>query len=120
MAVAGAFLMSVPPSWPKTGVLLVGWRAAERGEHAADLVRRRREGAVAIGEVGAGDGEPGQGEHAEGDVPVPGLVEADLVVVEADLVLADLEALLHAPSGSRELLARRHWAVGAVALIIGS
>ena len=40
-----------------------------------------------------GDGEPGQGEHGQGDVAVPRLVEADLIVVQACLVLAGLEAL---------------------------
>jgi hypothetical protein len=54
---------------------------------------------VVVGEAGAGDGEPGEGEHGEGDVPVPGRVEPDLVVVEAGLVLAGLEALFHAPAG---------------------
>jgi hypothetical protein len=57
MVVAGAFLMPVPPSWPVAGVLLaVGW-SAQGGEHAADLVRRGREGFGVVGEGGAGDGE---------------------------------------------------------------
>jgi hypothetical protein len=33
-------------------------------------------------------------EHGEGGVPVPGVVAADLVLVEAGLVLRGLEALL--------------------------
>jgi hypothetical protein len=37
-----------------------------------------------------GDGEEG-GEHGEGDVAVPGLVAADLVVIETGLVLGELE-----------------------------
>ncbi len=40
------------------------------------------------------------GEHGQGDVAVPGVPEADLVVVEADLVLARLEALLDRPAGT--------------------
>ena len=35
-----------------------------------------------------GDGQEGVGEHREGDVAVPGVVFADLVFVETDLVLA--------------------------------
>ncbi len=34
--------------------------------------------------VGGENGEMGMGEHREGDMPVPGAVEADLVVVEGD------------------------------------
>jgi hypothetical protein len=34
--------------------------------------------------VSCENGEVGMGEHGEGDVPVPGAVEADLVVVEGD------------------------------------
>src|SRR5215831_5927609 len=49
---------------------------------------------------GGGDGEPGVSEHGEGDVPVPGMPEADLVVVEADLVLGRLEALLDRPANA--------------------
>jgi len=30
------------------------------------------------------NGEMGMGEHREGDVPVPGAVEADLVMIEGD------------------------------------
>lgn len=37
------------------------------------------------------------GEHGQGDVPVPGVVFADLVVVEASLVLGGLEAFLDRP-----------------------
>jgi hypothetical protein len=34
---AGGFLVMVAPSRPLAGVLVVGRRSAERGEHAADL-----------------------------------------------------------------------------------
>ena len=37
-------------------------------------------------------------EHGEGDVPVPGVVAADLVVVQAGLVLGSLEAFLDGPA----------------------
>src|SRR6266851_5499048 len=42
-----------------------------------------------------------QGEHRQGDVPVPGVVEADLIVIQAGLVFRGAEAFLHGPSGSR-------------------
>jgi hypothetical protein len=44
--------------------------------------------------LGGDDGEPGVSQHGERDMAVPGVPEADLVLVEADLVLAGLEALL--------------------------
>ena len=40
------------------------------------------------------------GEHGQGDVAVPGVVAADLVVVEPDLGLRGLEALLDRPPGA--------------------
>lgn len=46
-----------------------------------------------------GDGEERGGEHRQGDVPVPGLVFADLVVVQAGLILGELEGFLHTPAG---------------------
>ncbi len=47
-----------------------------------------------------GDGEERGGEHGQGDVAVPGVVFADLVVVQAGLVLGELECFLHGPAGS--------------------
>src|SRR5690606_29841243 len=38
--------------------------------------------------------------HGERDVPVPGVVAADLVLVEADFGLGGLEALLDGPAGA--------------------
>ena len=51
--------------------------------------------------VGAGDGEECVGEHGQGDVSVPAVVAADLVVVQADLALRGLEGLLDRPAGCR-------------------
>lgn len=48
---------------------------------------------------GRGDGEEGVGEHRRGDVAVPGFPFADLVVVQAALVLGCLEAFLDRPPG---------------------
>ena len=47
-----------------------------------------------------GDGQESVGEHREGDVPVPGAVLADLVVIEPGLVLSLGEAVLHRPPGA--------------------
>ena len=37
-------------------------------------------------------------EHGQGGVPVPGVVPADLIVVQAGLVLGLSEAVLHSPA----------------------
>jgi hypothetical protein len=47
---------------------------------------------------GGDGGQEGQGEHGECDVPVPRGPVADLVVVESDLALGGLEALLDDPA----------------------
>ena len=48
-----------------------------------------------------GDGEERVGEHGQGDVPVPGAVAADLVVVQAGLALGFGEAVLDSPARAR-------------------
>jgi hypothetical protein len=54
------------------------------------------------GACGAGgDGKERVREHGQGDVPVPGAVAADLVVVQPGLVLGLGEAVLNSPPGSR-------------------
>ena len=85
------------------------WAGQARVE-AADLVDAERDEGIGSGLpmfvqgrrggvwFAGGGGEPGVGEHGEGDVPVPGVPEADLIVVEANLVLGRLEALLHGPA----------------------
>jgi hypothetical protein len=45
-----------------------------------------------------GDGEEGVGEHGEGDMSVPGVPGADLVVVESGLVFAGSEAFFDGPA----------------------
>jgi hypothetical protein len=42
------------------------------------------------------------GDHGKGDVPVPGVVEPNLVVVEPDVSFPSLEAFLDGPSGARD------------------
>ncbi len=46
---------------------------------------------------GGGDGEERVREHRQRDVPVPGAVAADLVVIKAGLVLGGLDAGLNRP-----------------------
>jgi len=63
-------------------------------------------GALAARVVGSpflavcGDGQKGVGEHREGDVSIPGVVFADLVLVEPDLVLSGAETFLDGPAGA--------------------
>ena len=47
--------------------------------------------------LSGGDLEEGEREHRQRRVPVPGVVAADLVVVQAGLVLGGLEAFLDRP-----------------------
>jgi hypothetical protein len=51
--------------------------------------------------LAGGDGEERVGKHRQGDVPVPGAPFADLVMVEAGLVLGLGEAVLDRPPGAR-------------------
>ena len=44
--------------------------------------------------LGAGDGQEGMGQQGQGDVPVPVRPAADLVVIQADLGLGLLQAVL--------------------------
>ena len=39
-------------------------------------------------------------QHGEGDVSIPGVVAADLVLVEANLAFGGLESLLDGPAGT--------------------
>ena len=66
------------------------------------------------------DGEERGCEHGQGDVSVPGVVLADLVVVQAGLVLGELEGFLDAPttSGDADELGHGHW-LTAVADVVG-
>jgi hypothetical protein len=72
--------VALAPAGPAAGVLFARWRAAQRGEHAADLAGRGDDRAcggawLAVAcQAGTGNGEVGQGEHGQGDVPVPAVV----------------------------------------------
>jgi hypothetical protein len=50
--------------------------------------------------IAGGGGEERRREHGQGDVPVPGVVGADLVVIQSGLVLRELERFLDTPSRS--------------------
>jgi hypothetical protein len=56
-----------------------------------------------VGQAGAGGGQERQGRHGQGDVPVPGQILADLVVIETDFALGLLEGLLDPPPAARDL-----------------
>ena len=45
-----------------------------------------------------GDGQERGGEHGQGDVAIPGVVAANLVVIEPGLVLGELERFLDRPA----------------------
>ena len=57
----------------------------------------------AVGQAGAGGGQERQGRHGQGDVPVPGRILADLVVIETDFALGLLECLFDPPPRARDL-----------------
>ena len=67
---------------------------ADLAERDGDEAAARAFGAFAAVTAGR------RAQHGEGDVPVPGVVAADLVLVEADLVLGGLEAFLDRPAGA--------------------
>jgi hypothetical protein len=52
-------------------------------------------------QAGAGGGQERQGRHGQGDVPVPGWILADLVVIETDFALGLLEGFLNLPCRMR-------------------
>ena len=78
---------------------------------------RRGPGVGAAAEQGGGDGADGQGSHDQHGVPGDRGVEADLGLVEAEAVLAELEALLRGPAepggadepGQRQHLSQGHY-----------
>jgi hypothetical protein len=55
--------------------------------------------ALAGSGLGSSDDQEGVGQQGQGDVPVPARPATDLVVVQADLILGLLEAVLDRPPG---------------------
>jgi hypothetical protein len=84
----------------------MAWATADRGddqdvqEPAGFWDGDRDVFGVGVVVLGGEGSEDGQGEHGEGDEPVPGRPAADLVVVQAGLVLAGLEQFLDAPAAA--------------------
>ena len=74
-------------------------RASSRRSSATEsaVTTTTPEPVVGIRKAGASDGQERQRDHGQGDVPVPGRVLADLVVVQADLALGLFEGLLNLP-----------------------
>src|SRR4051794_38567406 len=62
--------------------------------------------------VVADHGQHGEGEHHRRDVPVPAVPAAGLVVVEPELGLGGLEAVLDRPAASLDLDQRRYFGPG--------
>src|SRR3954454_10319018 len=60
----------------------------------------------------ADHGQHGEGEHRQRDVPVPDAPAAGLVVIEPELVLGGLEAVLDRPAASLGLDQRRYLGPG--------
>lgn len=96
----GALLVASSPRRPKQPVADGADRVGhEFGEQVPDLVDSQRNQLVvsfrASGALVRGDdGQHRVGEHDEGRVAVPGGPFADLVLIDADLVIAGLEAFL--------------------------
>jgi hypothetical protein len=88
-------LMASSPDRPGEGEHRVDrWAPDQAGQQPAQLGDGERDQhapgrspppppdpAVAIGKAGAGDGQERQRDHRQSDVPIPGVVAADLVVV---------------------------------------
>jgi hypothetical protein len=77
------------------------------GEEVGDLVASQRDlpgrGRAAGGFDAGGDGEDGGAEHGQGDPPVPGVLAAHLVLIQAGQALAGLEVLLDRPAKPGDL-----------------
>ncbi len=73
--------------------------------------------------TGSGDGEPGVGQHRQGDVGIPRPPRADLVVIQPGFVVGLLETFLDTPAGAGDpgqvQQARAAWSVADVAGDLG-
>jgi len=92
----------------RMAVVLGGWcqmRWASRRRTSGTVSGIRSSmvwGATFSAGLGGGDGEEGVGQHGQGDVSVPAVVAADLVLVQADLAFGALEGLLDRPAGTSD------------------
>ena len=103
--------MAAPPVQPAPG----GpgrWRVEEQAPYLGDgerdhpgvcgrgligSYRRGHAGVSAVAEQGGGDSADGQGGHDQDGVAGDRLVKADLRLIEAEAVLAELEAFFNGP-----------------------
>src|SRR5258708_1109195 len=107
---ARAWWLCVQPgqwsAWPGGGGGGEGWgggggEGGGGGVWGGGRAGMRRQGRLCGGLVfqqGGGDGADGQGGHDQDGVPQDRVVEADLGLVEAEAVLAELEILFDRPS----------------------
>jgi hypothetical protein len=97
----GAVLVASAPAGPGPGGGAAGWvviRCARRRRTSPGVKLMRPLPGLWGGR--RRDREVGVGEHGQGDVPVPGVVAADLIVVQSGLGLGGLEALPGRPPRS--------------------
>src|SRR5215207_6246262 len=117
--------MSPSPSRPAQSVSNVAGRDRDHGgEQVLDLVAGHPDQpgwwwvAAALGH--GGDHQEGVGDHGEGDPAVPGAPAADLMLVQADQLLAGLEPLLDGPPGpGHPDQGRKRGGLGRVAAVEG-
>src|ERR1700759_165981 len=83
-------------------------RATGRRDRGPPFVRRHRR-AVELGPQG---GEKGQRQQGQGDVAIPALPAADLIIAKPDLLLARFEALFDGPAPPGDVGQRREWGLG--------
>jgi hypothetical protein len=107
----GTLLLASSPAGPVQDPRRVArWRPDECGDQPADLGHGDREQVGAADQaatpplgcwfgVGAGDDQEGVGEQRQDGMPLPAGPAANLVVVQADLALSGLEALLYSAPG---------------------
>ena len=111
--------MAASPVRPVLGV--AGWAGLQEGAASRRLIsgtvsgimpgvggrrligpdRWWRVGVGAVAQLGGGDGADGEGGHDEDGVAGDRVVEADLGLVEAEVVFAELEAFFDGPAQSR-------------------
>jgi hypothetical protein len=83
-----------------------GIRPGSRGRRLVWPGGRWRLGAGAVAELGGGDGADGEGGHDEHEVAADGGVEPCLALVQAEVVLSELESFFHCHLSPADLISR--------------
>src|ERR1700759_1244979 len=83
-------------------------RATGRRDRGPSFARHRRR-AVELGPQG---GEKGQRQQGQGDVAIPALPAADLIIAKTDLLLARFEAFFDCPASPGDAGQRRECGLG--------